>query len=87
MYMARRVSRVRRRAVPSDWGRFAYNHLLQWRELSGLTQAELGRRVGKTYATIGRYETGEIALTLDVVEDLSLAMGITVVQFIQGPQK
>ena len=79
--MVRRIIKIRRRAR-----RYAYNHLLEWRERLGLTQAELGRRVGRTYPTIGRYETGEIALTLDIIEELSLAMGITVVQFVQGPE-
>jgi transcriptional regulator with XRE-family HTH domain len=43
---------------------------------AGLTQAELGRRVGKPQSQIGRWERGEVKPSLETLRDLIRACGL-----------
>lgn len=46
------------------------------RKNSGLTMAELGKRIGVTAAAISRYELGQRELTLDTIQAIADALGI-----------
>jgi transcriptional regulator with XRE-family HTH domain len=48
------------------------------RELAGLTQAELGDKIGKALESIGRIERGEVAPSLKTLDQLATALGIEV---------
>jgi transcriptional regulator with XRE-family HTH domain len=41
--------------------------------------------MGVTYATVGRYETGQMSITLDMIDKACAAMGITRAQYFAGP--
>jgi transcriptional regulator with XRE-family HTH domain len=43
---------------------------------AGLTQAELGRRVGRPQSQIGRWERGEVKPSLETLRDLVRACGL-----------
>jgi transcriptional regulator with XRE-family HTH domain len=43
---------------------------------AGLTQAELGRRVGKPQSQIGRWERSEVKPSLETLRDLIRACGL-----------
>jgi transcriptional regulator with XRE-family HTH domain len=51
------------------------------RELSGLTQAELGDKVGKALESVGRIERGEITPSLKTLEELAGALKVDVRDF------
>jgi transcriptional regulator with XRE-family HTH domain len=84
MYMVRRLIR-RRRQIARAYGPHAYHPMRQWRAHLSLSQIELARRMGVKYPTIGRYETGRMAMTLDAIDMACSAMNITRVQFFAGP--
>lgn len=49
----------------------------QSREKQGITLAELGRRIGKTEATVQRYESGNIKnLKNDTIENIANALNV-----------
>lgn len=49
----------------------------QSREKQGMTLAELGRRIGKTEATVQRYESGNIKnLKNDTIENIASALNV-----------
>jgi transcriptional regulator with XRE-family HTH domain len=48
------------------------------RELAGLTQAELGDKVGKALESIGRIERGEVAPSLKTLGEIASALGVEV---------
>jgi ribosome-binding protein aMBF1 (putative translation factor) len=45
------------------------------RRRAGLTQAELGRRIGKPQSVIGRWERGEVLPSFETLRDLIRACG------------
>lgn len=51
------------------------------RELAGLTQAELGDKVGKALESIGRIERGEITPSIKTLEQLAQALSVDVRDF------
>ncbi|OEK54329.1 repressor [Staphylococcus equorum] len=49
----------------------------QSREKQGITLAELGRKIGKTEATVQRYESGNIKnLKNDTIENIASALNV-----------
>lgn len=49
----------------------------QSREKQGMTLAELGKKIGKTEATVQRYESGNIKnLKNDTIENISKALNV-----------
>jgi transcriptional regulator with XRE-family HTH domain len=47
------------------------------RESCGLTQHELALRLGSTQSTVARWETGAHQLTLDSLDRIANALGVT----------
>jgi len=60
--------------------------LRRFREGRGLSQAELGRRLGVSGPTISRYETGEMQIDADQLPRFAAELGITPAQFFDVPQ-
>lgn len=51
--------------------------LRRLRTAEKLTQAELGRRVGRTVTTISKYESGAMKPTLDIAVDLAFQLRVS----------
>lgn len=51
--------------------------LRRLRMANGLTQAELGRRIGRTVTAISKYESGAMKPTLDVAVDLAFEFRVS----------
>lgn len=52
--------------------------IMTLRKLQGLTQEELANRAGIQRAHLSRIEAGKYAVTLDVLENIAEALGMTV---------
>jgi len=52
------------------------NRIREARELHGLTQDQVGQRVGKTGATVAKYETGETAISVYMLHRIARAIGV-----------
>ena len=52
--------------------------LRRWRERRGWSLRDLGKRSGVSYVTVQRIEAGKMSPTLDTLEKLATALGITV---------
>jgi transcriptional regulator with XRE-family HTH domain len=50
--------------------------LREARKRAGLTQAELGRRVGRPQSSIARWERGDVKPSLETLRDLIRACGL-----------
>jgi transcriptional regulator with XRE-family HTH domain len=50
--------------------------LREARKRAGLTQAELGRRVGKPQSSIARWEAGDVKPSLETLRELIRACGL-----------
>jgi transcriptional regulator with XRE-family HTH domain len=61
------------------------HYLRDWRENRGLTQGELGAKIGSHKGVISRYETGAREPSFAVMFKLCEALGITVQQFFEAP--
>jgi transcriptional regulator with XRE-family HTH domain len=48
-----------------------------WRRFRGLTQEQLGERIGMSKASISRIENGETPYTQDVLETLAIVLNTT----------
>ena len=55
--------------------------LRQWRQRRGLSLRELGERSGVSYVTIQRVEAGKTSPTVQLLEKLANALGISVRDF------
>jgi HTH-type transcriptional regulator/antitoxin HipB len=49
------------------------------REASGLSQAELGRRIGSTQPAIARLEAGRVSPTLETLDRVAAALSVELV--------
>ena len=52
------------------------NHIREWREAAGLTQVQLGERVGVTGAQISRLETGSRNWRIPTIEGIAATLGL-----------
>lgn len=52
-----------------------------WRQIRGVTQEELGNRIGRTGATVSRIESGDQSAKQDVVEAIAKALSLTMAEF------
>ena len=60
----------------------------RWRESrSGLTKAELARKVGVSSAAVAQWESGDTEPTHDSVEAIAKAIGISLPEFWGDPPK
>lgn len=57
--------------------------LRQVRLDAGLTQFELGEKLGQTQSYVSKYESGEQRLDLMEIEAICGAVGITLLEFIE----
>jgi len=60
--------------------------LRRYRETQGLSQAELGRRLGVSGPTISRYETGEMQIDADELPRFAAELGVSPAQFFDVPE-
>ena len=51
--------------------------LRRLRSAEGITQAELGRRIGRTVTAISKYESGAMKPTLEVAVELAFQLKVT----------
>jgi HTH-type transcriptional regulator/antitoxin HipB len=49
------------------------------REANGISQAELGRRIGSTQPAIARLEAGRVSPTLETLDRVAAALGVELV--------
>jgi len=61
------------------------NHLRAWRKLRKLSLPMVGERLGVAHTTIGRWEKGEVPVTVEVLEKLAEVYGITRSQIEHSP--
>ncbi|MGM9619283.1 MAG: helix-turn-helix domain-containing protein [Oscillospiraceae bacterium] len=54
------------------------------RKARGLTQEELGERLGVTNKTVSRWETGRYMPDIDKLQELSAALGVSVNELLTG---
>lgn len=59
-------------------------NLRQARKAAGLTQADLAERVGLNRATISKYESGDIDLSIKTICDLAAALGVHPLYLLDG---
>lgn len=59
-------------------------NLKQARKAAGLTQADLAERVGLNRATISKYESGGIDLSIKTICDIATALGVHPLYLLDG---
>ena len=69
--MARPIS-ARTRMAAEQIG----SHLTTWRKLQGLTSEQVAERAGTSRGTLRRLENGETSVGLDVLLNVSRALGV-----------
>lgn len=47
----------------------------------GISQDELAHTICKSRSSLQKYENGEVAITIDILEDIAGALGIQMVEF------
>lgn len=60
------------------------NFIAEMRKEKGLTQEQLGEKMGVTNKTISRWETGKYMPDIDKLQDLSAALEISVNELLSG---
>lgn len=61
------------------------NRIKTFRRRQNMSIAELARRISKSTATVYKYESGQIPVTVDVLEDIAAALGVDPVYFFDFP--
>ena len=51
-----------------------------FRKLKGFTQQQLADAIGKSKATVSKYEKGEISIDVETLNDISQVLGISLAQ-------
>ena len=62
-------------------------YLAEWRENRGLTQEQLGERLGVTGVTVSRWETGRALLNTNVLAAISEALSIEPMDIYRHPDQ
>jgi HTH-type transcriptional regulator / antitoxin HipB len=57
------------------------------REAQGVSQAELGRRIGSTQPAIARLEAGRVSPTLETLDRVAAALGVELVVGFEDAQQ
>lgn len=60
-------------------------YLQEWRESRGLTQKQLGERLGVTDMTVSRWELGRVLLNTNVLAAFAEALGIEPMDLYRHP--
>lgn len=60
------------------------NTIKKYRKLKGLTQKELGEKIGRTQRTIQAYEKNEVIPPLTIIENISKILGVEKRDLISG---
>lgn len=61
-------------------------YLLQWRKHLGLTQVELGDRMGRTSGQISELETGKRQWDLEILREAADALGVHWIMLLGRPE-
>ena len=61
--------------------------LRHWRERRGYSVRELARRAGVGFVTVSRIENGHMSPTVEMLERLATALGITVRDFFPAARR
>ena len=48
----------------------------KWRKLKDITQSELGAKINKTLSSVQKYEKGDVAIPIDVLNSIAIALNI-----------
>lgn len=56
------------------------------REAGGMTQSQLGDRIGVSSKTVSKWETGKGLPDISLIEPLAKALGVSVMELMQGQQ-
>lgn len=62
-------------------------YMAEWRESKGLTQVQVGQRIGTSGVTVSRWETGERRPDLDAQAAFAEALGIDVLDLRRHPDQ
>ncbi|MDH3595778.1 MAG: helix-turn-helix domain-containing protein [Rhodospirillales bacterium] len=62
------------------------NRLREWRVAAGLSQEALAERVGTTGVSVGRYETGQRSLTIEMLEQFAAALECRPADLLPDPE-
>ena len=58
----------------------------QLREARGMTQAELGEKIGVSSKTVSKWETGKGLPDISLLQPLAQALGISLIELVNGEQ-
>lgn len=58
----------------------------QLREIRGMTQAELGEKIGVSSKTVSKWETGKGLPDISLLQPLAQALGISLIELVNGEQ-
>ncbi len=62
------------------------NQLRYWRDHAGLSQEQLGNRIGRHWQTVQRWEKGRARISEEDQEKLAALFGITTYELLLGPE-
>lgn len=62
-------------------------NILSWRNLKGIKQADLARRIDKCAGALSNMENGVSKPNIEVMEDIANALEIEVAQLLISPQE
>ena len=62
-------------------------HIKRLRTGAGMSQSELGARIGKTRSAISQYESGKIIPRMGVIENIAAVFSVDKVEIIGKPKK
>ena len=68
-----------------DINRFVGGRIHFFRKLRGYTLQALAEAIGKSKATVSKYEKSEIAIDIEVLFDIARALGVSVSQLTDYP--
>ena len=51
-------------------------NIKKFRKMTGLTQAELGKKIGRSLPTVQKYESGCISINIDTLDNIAKSLGV-----------
>ena len=64
-----------------------YENMAEFRKRAGMTQEDLGDKIGKHRSTIQGYENGSVDIPYSIVEKIAEALGLTMPELITGTKE